>query len=105
MRDTISIVFTMPKLHTTSKESALMHPQNMGIGRKLCSEVIHLPVIVSVGLCLFSYRQAYEATRVQSEENAPEVARLATMIVRDNLDSYMNVLISLASHQDIRSMD
>jgi len=53
MRDTISIVFTMPKLHTTSKESALMHPQHMDIGRKLCSGVIHLLVIVSVGLGLF----------------------------------------------------
>lgn len=91
--------------HTTRKESALLQLKHMTIGRKLCSGVILLLFFVSVGLGLYSYRQAYDATRVQIEENAPEVARLATLIVRDNLDSYMRVLTSLAGHQDIRSMD
>ena len=79
--------------------------KHMSIGKKVTAGAILLITLVSVGVGMLSYVQAYRAVYKQLEGNIPQMAGYGAMLVRKQLDYYLVAMEGVASRNVIRSMD
>jgi methyl-accepting chemotaxis protein len=79
--------------------------KNMKIGTKLILVVVFLLTIVSLGIGLMSYFQAYNSVHNQVTVNAPQIAAYGAQQIKNTLDYYKLGIESIALNPDIRSMD
>jgi len=75
------------------------------IRRKLSIMIIILLVLISGGIGMLTYFQAFTAAQKQLVENAPLVARYGADMINNKFQSYIISVEGISKRQEIRSMD
>jgi len=78
---------------------------NLTIGKKLTAGVASMLILVSSGVGIISYIQAFGAVQRQLEENAPQIAHYGSMLIKKQLDTNRIAMEGIAARAVIRSMD
>lgn len=82
-----------------------MKLKSMSIEKKLTGSVLFLLILVSAGVGIASYVNAYRAVESQLKETIPQMAKYGAMLIRSKLDNYLAVMQGIAARNVIRSMD
>jgi methyl-accepting chemotaxis protein len=79
--------------------------KNVKISRKLTGGVVVILILVTTGVGLLSYVQAYRTLQNESILNAPRMAVYGAAWIRSILDRNLTQVTELGEHPDVRSMD
>ncbi|MFH1153010.1 MAG: cache domain-containing protein, partial [Pseudomonadota bacterium] len=75
------------------------------IGKKLTTGVVFLLILVSSGIGIMSYRQAYRSVYDQLEETIQQMAGQGAMVIGKQLGCYLMAMELIACRNDIQTMD